>query len=94
MDQGKREAFYKELKVKLESQHSFPTVYMFKFIVPNDNHKLALVEALFGPESQVGIRKSKTGKFISVTGKEVMTSADSVIDRYKKAEQIEGIVSL
>lgn len=94
MDQGKRETFYKELKIKLENQHSFPMVYMFKFIVPNDNHKLALVEALFGPESQVGIRKSKTGKFISVTGKEVMTDADSVIDRYKKAETIEGIVSL
>ncbi len=94
MDQAKRESFYKELKVKLEAQHSFPTVYMFKFIVPNDNQKLALVEALFGSEAQVSIRKSKTGKFISVSGKEVMTSADSIISRYQKAEQVEGIVSL
>jgi putative lipoic acid-binding regulatory protein len=89
-----RTKFYADLKEKLEKQHSFPTLYMFKFIVPNDNHKLALVEALFGEEAQVTIRESSKGKFVSVTGKEEMVDVDSIIDRYQKAEKIEGIVSL
>ena len=88
------EEFYADLRIKLEEQHNFPSMYIFKFIVPNDNHKLALAEALFGPESQVTIRQSSKGNFISVTGKEVMISADKVIERYQKAAEIEGIVSL
>lgn len=88
------EEFYAELRIKLEEEHDFPELYMFKFIVPNDNRKLALVEALFGGEAQVTIRQSRKGNFVSVTGKEIMVSVDSVIERYQKAAEIEGIVSL
>ncbi|MDF1672042.1 MAG: DUF493 family protein [Vicingaceae bacterium] len=89
-----KEEFYISLKEKLEEQHKFPTLYMFKFIIPADNHRLALVEALFGPEAQVTTRQSSSNKFISISAKEVMITADSIIAVYKKAEQIEGIVSL
>tara|TARA_B100000780_G_scaffold278164_1_gene250813 strand:- start:2420 stop:2707 length:288 start_codon:yes stop_codon:yes gene_type:complete len=88
------EQFYADLRIKLEEQHEFPSLYVFKFIIPNDNHKLALAEALFGPEAQVTIRQSSKGNFVSVTGKEIMISADKVIERYQKAAEIEGVVSL
>lgn len=89
-----KEDFYSNLKQKLEEQHNFPQPYLFKFIIPADNKKLALVEALFGEEAQVSTRQSSSNKYISISAKEVMMSADSVIAVYKKAEKIEGIISL
>lgn len=89
-----KEDFYSNLKQKLEEQHNFPQPYLFKFIIPSDNKKLALVEALFGAEAQVSTRQSSGNKYISISAKEVMMSADSVIAVYKKAEKIEGIISL
>lgn len=89
-----KEDFYSNLKQKLEEQHNFPQPYLFKFIIPADNKKLALVEALFGEEAQVSTRQSSSNKYISISAKEVMISADSVIAVYKKAEKIEGIISL
>lgn len=86
--------FYEGLKKKLEEQFSWPQVYMFKFIIPSDNHKLALVEALFGAMAEVTTRQSSTNKFISITAKEMMLSPNEIIEVYKKAEKIEGIISL
>ncbi|MDR9397851.1 DUF493 family protein [Salibacter sp.] len=92
--QKDRKAFYRDLKKKLKKQHKFPSVYMFKFIVPNENKLHAQVEALFGSEAQIAIRESRNGNFVSVTAKEMMLSADKVIERYREAESIEGIISL
>ena len=86
--------FYTNLQKKLDEQTSFPHIYMFKFIIPSDHRKLALVEALFGEEAQVTTRQSKSNKFISITAKEMMLSSDDIIAVYKKAESIEGIISL
>lgn len=86
--------FYKNLEIKLNEQHSWPGVYMFKFIIPADNHKLALVEALFGSEAIVTTRQSSSNKFISITAKEMMISSKEVIKVYRKAAEIEGIISL
>ena len=88
------EDFYTNLKSKLEDQFNWPQPYLFKFIIPSDNKKIALVESLFGEEAQVTIRQSKSNKFSSVSAKEVMISPDEVIAVYKKAAAIEGIMSL
>lgn len=86
----------KDTKTLLEKlrELKWPQVYMFKFIVPNDNKKLALVEALFNDSSQISIRQSSTGKFISVTGKELMLNPENVIKRYEEANKIEGLIAL
>jgi len=89
-----QEDFYAGLRSKLEAQFDWPQLYLFKFIIPSDNKKLALVEALFGENAQVSIRQSKSNKFTSISAKEVMISPDEVIAIYKKAEAIEGIMSL
>ncbi|TXB67000.1 DUF493 domain-containing protein [Vicingus serpentipes] len=86
--------FYTNLKEKLDIQHTWPSVYMFKFIIPSDNHKLAQVEALFGKEAQVTTRQSSSNKFISITAKEMMMSSDEIIAIYKQAEKVEGIIQL
>lgn len=90
-----KEAKYEALRLKLEEVETWPTLYMFKFIVPADNHKIAQVEALFNTEeSEVKRRSSKNGNFMSITAVEMMMSADKVIERYREAEGIEGLMSL
>ncbi len=87
------EDIYANLREKLEEQGGWPQPYMFKFIIPSDNQKLAQVEAIFGENAQVTTRQSKSNKFISITGKEVMMNPEEVIDTYKRAEGIEGLMS-
>ena len=82
------------LREKLEANPEWPRVYFFKFIVPSDNQKLAQVEALFGPEAQVSLKQSSKGNFVSVSAKELMLSADGIIERYEKAAGIEGLMAL
>ncbi|MBR9831877.1 DUF493 domain-containing protein [bacterium] len=85
---------YDNLKNKLEKDFSWPSVYMFKFIVPSDNQKIALVEKEFGDEATINIRQSSGGKFTSITVKELMLNPEEVIKRYQKLDRIEGIMSL
>ena len=86
---------YEKLKGQLEEGFDWPTVYMFKFIVPANNEKLARVEALFSSkEAQVTRRQSRKGNFISLTAKEMMMSPQKVIDRYLQAEDIGGVIAL
>ncbi len=88
------EDFYASLKKKLEEQFDWPQLYLFKFIIPSDNRKLALVEALFGSDAQVTIRQSSGNNYISISAKEVMINPDEVVSVYKKAGSIDGIISL
>lgn len=85
---------YSELKKKLNESGSWPRVYFFKFIVPSDNQKLAQVEALFGAEANVLLKQSSKGNYVSISAKELMLNAEGVIDRYKRASKIEGLMAL
>ena len=90
-----RTQFYKKLKKKLKKDTSFPTKYLFKFIVPSDDSKIDQVENLFNHEGAVINKKtSKTGKYTSVSIHIVMKKADDIIIKYQQAEKIEGIISL
>ena len=82
------------LEAKLGIEKDWPKVYLFKFIIPNDNQLLAQVESLFGPEAQVTLNQSRTGKYISVSAREMMISAKEVIERYENASKIEGVIAL
>lgn len=84
---------FEKLREQLELQE-WPNVYFFKFIVPNNAHSLAQTAALFDETADLQFHESKTGKFISVSAKEMMLSVDSIIEIYIKAAQIEGIISL
>jgi hypothetical protein len=42
----------------------------------------------------MNFNESKTGKYISVTAKEMMINVDDIIEVYINASKIEGIVSL
>ncbi|UMB60863.1 DUF493 family protein [Lutibacter sp. A80] len=90
-----RTQFYKKLKKKLKKDTSFPTKYLFKFIVPSETDKIDQIEDLFNHQGAVITKKtSKTGKFTSVSIYIIMKKADHIILKYQEAEKIEGIISL
>lgn len=90
-----RDDFYKKLKVQLEDTTKFPADYMYKFIVPANGNQVNEVEDLFNNTGAViKTKNSKTGKYTSVSIVVNLDSANTVIDYYKKAENIKGIISL
>ncbi len=82
------------LKERLDQVHEWPGVYMFKFIFEPDEARLARVLALFPPESEILRKYSTGGKYLSLTVKEVMITADDVVDRYDRASEIDGVIVL
>ena len=82
------------LKQRLDQVHTWPSVYMFKFIFEPDKERLDQVLALFPPESEVLRRYSAGGKYLSITAREVMMSAEEVVERYDKASGIQGVIVL
>lgn len=75
-------------------QLNWPSLYMFKFIVPSDNQRIAQVESLFGDDADVKLQPSSNGKYTSITAREVMLSADDVLLVYQQASGINGIIAL
>jgi len=82
------------LREKL-TEVSFPSVYMFKFIVKSDLKKIAQIESLFHSErAQITRKESFKGAFVSISVKEVMLSVDEIIKIYIQSSKIDGIIAL
>lgn len=84
---------YLNLRKQLE-QEEWPNVYMFKFIFPNTLENIALTTDLFSETSEITLHESKTGKFASISVKEMMLDVDSIIEKYEKATKIKGLMAL
>ena len=82
------------LKRRLDEVHQWPSVYMFKMIFEPDKERVDAVLALFPPESEVLRKYSKGGRYLSITVKEVMMSAEAVLERYDRASEIKGVMML
>lgn len=84
---------FDNLKLQLEQQE-WPNLYFFKFIIPTDSEKIALITQLFDNESEVTIHPSGKGNYTSISAKIIMMDVDSIIQIYEQASKIEGIISL
>ena len=82
-----------KLRVQLELLE-WPSVYMYKFIVPNHPEKVEAVKILFDDTAIIKITASKNGNFISVSIEEVALHVDVIIEKYEKASLINGIIAL
>ena len=89
-----RDEQFEKLKEVLNKHTTWPTIYMFKFIIPADNKKIALVESKFTESAIISQHESSTGKYISITIKEVMLNADAIITKYKEMKGIDGLIAL
>jgi hypothetical protein len=83
-----------DARTSLWVQQEWPGIYFFKFIVPNDKIKLDLVRKLFRFEDHITYRTSKDIKFIALSCKEEMQNPDEVLEIYRKAAEIEGVIAL
>lgn len=84
---------FEKLREQLALQE-WPNVYLFKFIVPNSPELLARTTSLFGEVAEISFHESTGGKYISVSAKEVMMDADSIIEVYIRAAEIKGLIAL
>jgi hypothetical protein len=94
MDQKTKE-FYDRLKVELDRSNTWPTIYLFKFIVPTTSDNIGQVEHAFDCMGAViNTKKSKTGKYTSISVDVTMKNSQEIVEKYLEVSTIEGIVSL
>lgn len=87
--------FYERLKVELDLSSTWPSIYLYKFIVPTDKDNIARIEEAFDCMGAViKTKKSKTGKFTSISIDVMMKSSQEIIDKYIEVSTIKGIISL
>jgi putative lipoic acid-binding regulatory protein len=85
------EEWINSFREKLEQHYAWPSLYIFKFIVPTGKEQQ--VKELF-PHHEATERGSAQGKYTSVTVNVMMQSSEAVIDIYKRAALIEGLIAL
>lgn len=91
----KTEDFYIRLKNELATTSSWPSEYLYKFIVPTSPEKIKAVEMVFNNMGAIITSNiSKTGKYTSLSINLTMRNPDAVIQKYKEVSTIEGIISL
>ena len=73
------------LRQQLEDDTTWPSEYLYKFIVPSSSEKIAEIEAVFdGTDATINTRDSSKGTYTSVSVKVILESPDAVIDKYLK----------
>ncbi len=78
-------------KERLDDEHNWPTIYMFKFVVPVA--KADEVRQLFIKEN-LQSKNSKAGNYVAFTLKKLIKSSDEVIVTYLKANKVKGLIAM
>jgi putative lipoic acid-binding regulatory protein len=92
---NKSEEFYTRLREQLEGDTDWPAPYLYKFIVPASNEKIAEIEVIFdGIEAQIQTRDSSKGTYTSLSIRVTMDSPEAVIEKYLQVSEVEGVISL
>jgi uncharacterized protein len=95
MDNDKSEAFYSRLKEELLNTHTWPSDYLYKFIVPTDAGKINQIQEIFDNTGAViESKQSRKGKYTSISVTVNMENPDEVIRKYKEVGVVEGVISL
>lgn len=81
----------KSLQAKLDEFYAWPSVYVFKFIVPAE--KLEAVMEVFRGKP-ISLRESRGHRYVGVTSELNMETSAAVIEIYRKALKIEGVITL
>jgi len=79
-------------KESLDGYYDWPCGYLFKFIAPRQ--QLDALIAVFDDQAPIRTRDSRRGNYVSVTAELTMPDSDSVVDIYRRAAEIEGVLPL
>ena len=85
------QAWWDRFQGLLDQDRSWPSEYTFKFIVPRS--QLDALQAVFG-DHPVVVRASTRGRYVSVTAHIRMESSSDVVELYRTAGDIPGLISL
>lgn len=95
MSTDKTDEFYKRLKEQLEETTTWPSDYLYKFIVPTAEDKIKQIQDIFDNTGAViESKKSKKGTYTSISVTVNLSNAAAVIEKYKEVGQVEGVISL
>lgn len=95
MDKDRADEFFSRLKEQLASTNKWPSDYLYKFIVPTEVEKIKRIEGIFDNTGAViESKKSKNGKYTSLSIIVNLNNPDEVIQKYKEVGEIEGVISL
>jgi uncharacterized protein len=83
--------WFKSFGEKLDQHYAWPSLYIFKFIVPKGKEED--LKKLF-PLHSTTEKQSKNGNYHSITIQMMMPSSQSVIEIYRQAATIEGLIAL
>ena len=79
----------------MEETTTFPSEYLYKFIVPTKSDGIQEIENMFDNMGAViSTKESRKGTYTSVSVMVKLASADMVISKYKEVATIDGIISL
>ena len=87
MDEDRINSF----KEKLDQHYAWPSLYIFKFIVPKSKEEE--LKKLF-PAHEISERSSANGNYTSITIQMMCPSSNFVIEVYQKVADIEGLIAL
>lgn len=91
----KSDGSYEVFREKLMAVEQFPTIFVFKFILPAAGNAKAKIEEIFAhPSTRIQVKQSGGGKYESFTVETFVNSADQVIDYYKEVGKLEKVVML
>lgn len=95
MENDKSEEFYARLREQLLQNTTWPSDYLYKFIVPTDKDRIDQINNVFDNTGAViKSKKSKKGTYTSVSIIVNLKNPDEVIAKYKEVSLIEGVISL
>ncbi|NAY91179.1 DUF493 family protein [Muricauda sp. JGD-17] len=95
MKKDETEAFYARLREQLLENTSWPSNYLYKFIVPTDEKRIHQINDIFDNIGAViESKKSKKGTYTSISITVFLQSPDEVIAKYKEVSNVEGVISL
>ncbi len=95
MDTDKTDEFYGRLKEQLEESNSWPSDYLYKFIVPTETEKIDGIHQIFDNAGAViESKKSKKGKYTSLSITVNLKNPEEVIKKYREVGKIKGVISL
>ncbi|MBC2840373.1 DUF493 family protein [Robiginitalea sp. SC105] len=95
MDKNDSAAFYDRLREELLKSTTWPSDYLYKFIVPSDPEKINRIQAVFDNTGAViESRQSRKGKYTSLSVTVNLRDPDAVISFYRRVGEIPGVISL
>ena len=95
MSTEKPDEFYKRLKEQLAETTTWPSNYLYKFIVPTADDKIKQIQGIFDNTGAViESKQSKKGTYTSISVTVNLNNPDAVIEKYKEVGKVEGVISL